>query len=411
MRRLTSILALATVVVAVTTTPTWAAKRVALIIGNADYPSVGNLRNPLADAVAVAGVLQQLGFEVTSKQNIGAQEFRETLATFAEASSGVELSLVYYAGHGIELDGTNYLVPIDAKLEKKVAARYEAISLDDVREAVSGASKLRVVILDACRNNPFRLVSKDGKRAGLRGLARVEPDTNELIAYSAREGTTAADGEGDNSPFALALVKRLSEPGIEVGYLFRKVRGDVVEATGGVQEPFVYATLGEEELYFNPPSEAVAKDDPALVVPESSAVVPPPVTTVDPGAEWALVKGTASEQALIEYIAKHGDAPIWGALAKDVLATLRLPKPKPEAETESQNKESPPNKSIEKQHKKKTTDKIKITKGSNQVLKKSKPKSAEKRVPKKVAAKNKEEFMGAQAKGKKNCNWIGKACI
>ena len=319
MRRFTGLLVVAAIAFAVSTAPSSAAKRVALVVGNAEYPSVGNLRNPLADAAAVSTALQRLGFEVLSKHNIGAQEFRETLAVFAETSAGAELAFVYYAGHGVELDGVNYLVPTDAKLERKVAARFEAIALDDVREAVSGASKLRVVVLDACRNNPFQLAGKDGKRSLSRGLARVEPNTNELIAYSAREGTTATDGEGDNSPFALALVKHLSEPGVEIGYLFRKVRGDVVAATNGVQEPFVYATLGDEQLYFNPPAgDPVGKPEPPAAAP--AAVEQPSGSAA---AEYGLVKGTSSEQVLIEYIEKHGNAPIWGARALEDLEALR----------------------------------------------------------------------------------------
>ena len=134
--------------------------------------------------------------------------------------------------------------------------------LDNARTAVSGASKLRLVILDACRNNPFKLASADGKRSVGRGLSRVEPGSNELVAYAAREGTVASDGTGEtNSPYAAALAKYLAEPGLEVRLLFGRVRDEVMSATSESREPFVYGSLGGEALYLNPPSAIVAAPD------------------------------------------------------------------------------------------------------------------------------------------------------
>jgi uncharacterized caspase-like protein len=216
-----------------------AGKRVALVIGNSQYETVTALDNPRNDAKAIAGVLRGIGFdEVKLVEDLDYSEMRRTLKEFAADARGSDVALIYYAGHGVEVGGTNYLVPTDAELPSNQDVDFEAVPLDNVRTAVSGAAKLRLVILDACRNNPFKLASSDGKRSVGRGLARVESDANELIAYAARKGTLASDGTGKgNSPFATALIRHLQTPGLEINFLFRKVRDDVLSATGNEQEP------------------------------------------------------------------------------------------------------------------------------------------------------------------------------
>ncbi len=182
---------------------------------------------------------------------------------FTSAAQGADTAVVYYAGHGVEVDGRNYLVPVDASLAQATDAEFEAIPLDNVRTAVSGANSLRLVILDACRNNPFKLVSTDGKRSIGRGLARVEPGANEVIAYAAREGTVASDGSGEaNSPYAKSLVKYLKQPGLEIRLLFGEVRDEVMAATGKQQEPFIYGTLGGQPIVLNA-AATIAVEEPA----------------------------------------------------------------------------------------------------------------------------------------------------
>ena len=291
-----------------------AAARVALVIGNSNYPAVGTLANPANDATAVATELQSLGFTVDLEIDLNAQAFRDTLKGFADEAAGAEIAIVYYAGHGVEFDGINYLVPTDARIAKKADVRFEAISLEDVRQAASGASKLRLIILDACRNNPFPMAGKDGQRALSRGLSKVEPNANELIAYSARENTVASDGDGDNSPFATSLLKRLGEPGIEENFLFRRVRDDVLQATGKAQEPFVYGTLGVEEIFLHPGAPA-AEPQPQ-----------PLPATLDAGAEWNVVKSSHSAKVLKAFREKYADDPVYSALAEERLA-LFVPKP------------------------------------------------------------------------------------
>jgi uncharacterized caspase-like protein len=160
--------------------------------------------------------------------------------------------VVFFAGHGIEVNGTNYLLPIDAELKRDTHVADEAVSLDRVQAKVDGASKLGLVILDACRNNPFlaRMARTGGTRSVGRGLANTEPEGNVLVAYSARHGTFAEDGVGEHSPFTEALLAYLEEPGVEVNLLFRRVRDAVRKNTDRRQEPFIYGSLGSEPLYF-----------------------------------------------------------------------------------------------------------------------------------------------------------------
>ena len=208
------------------------ARRVALVIGNSGYQNVSTLTNPANDAAAIAETLRAIGFDaVEEARDLDQTAFRKALRTFTSAAAGAETALIYYAGHGVEVDGRNFLVPVDATLSEATDTEFEAIPLESLRTAVSGASNLRLVILDACRNNPFKLESADGTRSIGRGLARVEPGANEVVAYAAREGTVAADGEGGNSPYATSLIKHLKRPGLDVRLMFGEVRDEETART------------------------------------------------------------------------------------------------------------------------------------------------------------------------------------
>jgi uncharacterized caspase-like protein len=179
--------------------------------------------------------------------------------------------VIYYAGHGIELDGTNYLIPVDAALETDTDVLDEAIPLDRVLYAVESAKQLRLVILDACRNNPFAETMKRtlASRAVGRGLARVEPTSpNTLIAFAAKAGSTTSDGDSKNSPFAAALVEYLPKPGLDLRRAFGFVRDDVLKNTGNKQEPFVYGSLGGNDLPLVPASSVAAspQSDPQAAI-------------------------------------------------------------------------------------------------------------------------------------------------
>jgi tetratricopeptide (TPR) repeat protein len=227
-------------------------RRVALVIGNSNYRSVAVLPNPQRDAKAVAATLRKLGFETVLAQNdLTRDQFRTALNSFEDKAKIADWAVVYYAGHGIEVGGINYLIPVDAKLFASSDVEWEAVKLDLVLQATQRAKKLRLVLLDACRNNPFanRMRVADGTRSVGRGFARIEPAKGTLVAYAAKDGEVAQDGDGEHSPFTVAFLKYATKPRLEINLLFRNVRDEVLKATGGAQEPFIYSSLPGEEFY------------------------------------------------------------------------------------------------------------------------------------------------------------------
>ncbi len=287
--------------------PAWAEKRVALVLGNAAYQNVAKLPNPVNDGAVIAATLRKAGFDVVdSRQDLPAAETRRTLRDFADRARDADIAVVYYAGHGIEVDGANYLIPVDAKLERDTDVYDEALSLDRVLLAIEPAKKLRLVILDACRDNPF---SKNMKRTVAtraigQGLAKVEPNSpNMLIAYSAKAGSTAADGDGTNSPFTVALSKHLTTPGLDVRRAFGFVRDEVLKTTSNRQEPFVYGSLGGEDLPLVPAPTRAAPATPA----------PSPQAEARRDYELALQIGNKS--AMNAFLAQYPDG-FYASLAK-----------------------------------------------------------------------------------------------
>jgi hypothetical protein len=250
-----------------------AARRVALVIGNSSYQNVAHLANPANDATALADTFKKADFElVTLRKDLGALALRRALREFSDKARDADIAVVYYAGHGLEVDGVNYLIPIDATLERDSDVYDEAIPLDRVLVAVEPAHQLRLIILDACRDNPFAKTMKRtlAQRAVSQGLARVEPDSpNTLIAFAARAGSTASDGDRTNSPFATALVAHLTTPGLDLRKAFGYVRDDVMKATNNRQEPFIYGSLGGDDIALAP-GPAVAAP-PAPQVDENEA--------------------------------------------------------------------------------------------------------------------------------------------
>src|SRR5207302_8244340 len=198
-----------------------------------------------------------------SRLNLAASDMRRALREFADQARDADVALVYYAGHGIEIDGTNYLIPTDAKLERDTDIYDEAFSLDRVLLAIEPARQLRVVIVDACRDNPFAKTMKRtvASRAIGQGLAKVEPTSpNMLIAYSAKAGSTALDGDAKNSPFTMALAKHMTTPGLDVRRAFGFVRDEVLKTTSYRQEPFVYGSLGGDDVPLVPaPARAASR--------------------------------------------------------------------------------------------------------------------------------------------------------
>jgi uncharacterized caspase-like protein len=292
----------------VSVAPCLAAKRVALLIGNAAYRAAGVLANPLNDAELVANSLRRAKFDLVEvKSNLGIAEFRQSLRRFQSEADGADMALVYFAGHGVEAKGVNWLIPVDAELNLDRDLEYEAIRLDLALEAVAGARR-RILILDACRNNPFGRKWQSGSRNLERGLGSLEVD-DVLVLFAAAPGQTASDGSGSNSPFALALATRIAEPGLIVQLLGGRVRDDVLLATGGAQRPFVSASIGGDPFYFVAPSGTAQKAEKAV----ASAVA----------EAWDRVAQATSPQVLEAFRRQYGrDNPVYDQLAADRIAAL-----------------------------------------------------------------------------------------
>jgi uncharacterized protein len=232
--------------------PVLAGRRIALVVGISAYMNVAPLRNPAADARAVADAFRRLGFaEVIEREDLTRADLEKALKDFGDKVTDSDWAVIYYAGHGVEMNGENYLVPVDAKLDRADHVEDETVSLRRVLSKTEAAHKLRMVILDACRSNPFRMASVDGHaRAIGRGLSPVEPAGGVLVAYAARGGTIADDGSGNHSPFTQALLANMETPGLDIRIMFSKVRDQVLSRTNNTQEPFTYGSLPGEELYF-----------------------------------------------------------------------------------------------------------------------------------------------------------------
>ena len=293
--------------------PALAEKRVALVLGNSAYQNVAPLANPVNDSAKIASTLKDAGFDVVdSRRDLSAADTRRALRDFADRSRDADIAVVYYAGHGIEVDGGNYLIPVDARLERDTDVYDEALSLDRVLVAIEPAKKLRLVILDACRDNPFSRTMKRtvASRAIGQGLAKVEPTSpNVLIAYSAKAGSTAADGDGKNSPFTAALSHHLTKPGLDVRRAFGFVRDEVLKTTGNKQEPFVYGSLGGEDVPLVP----------APARPAPAAATAPAAPTLNAQAEarrdYELALQVGNRSALNAFLAQYPDG-FYASLAK-----------------------------------------------------------------------------------------------
>ncbi|MGJ5175366.1 caspase family protein [Bradyrhizobium oligotrophicum] len=296
--------------------PALAEKRVALVIGNSAYQNVPPLTNPANDGAVMTATFKNAGFDVVDyRRDLTARETRRALRDFADAARDADIAVVYYAGHGMEVEGSNYLIPIDARLERDTDVYDETLSLDRILVAVEPAKKLRLVILDACRDNPFtRSMQRTVATRSLgRGLAKVEPTSpNTLVAYSAKAGSTAQDGDGKNSPFTLALSRHIATPGLDVRKAFGFVRDEVLKSTGNRQEPFVYGSLGGEDVPLVPGVPRVVTQMPAAPAANPQA---------DMRRDYELAMQVGNKGALNAFLAQYPDG-FYASLAKLQLEKL-----------------------------------------------------------------------------------------
>lgn len=302
--------------------PALAETRVALVIGNSAYTSAGLLKNPTNDAGAIGEMLRRARFDVVeTKRDLTNAEMRRALRDFAAKSRDADYAIVYYAGHGIEVDGTNYLLPIDVVLEQDSDAYDEAVALDRVLQAIEPAKKLRLVILDACRDNPFARTMKRSLagRSSSRGLAGVEPGKpNTLIAFAAKGGSIADDGHGTNSPYTSALLKHLATPGLDLRKAFGLVRDDVIKTTDSKQEPFLYGSLGGADVALVQSAAAGADPGPKAAGSGTTAAADP---HAEARRDYELALQLGTRQAWESYLTHYPEG-LFATLARGQLEKI-----------------------------------------------------------------------------------------
>ena len=223
-------------------------KRVAFVVGNGAYTQASALRNPAADARAMARKLEETGFEVVLGTDLTIADFRKAIRTFSREARQAKVALLFYAGHGIQADGENYLLPVDAEIEIAADLRWNTISMQNIMREMEAPGRTTIVMLDACRNNPLvrrlRSLTAQGRSMSVdRGLARMVARHGSFIAFATAPGEVAEDGEGDNSPFTTSLLQRIDERGLDIARLMRRVRLDVQSNTGGRQTPWSNSSL------------------------------------------------------------------------------------------------------------------------------------------------------------------------
>ena len=276
--------------------------RVALVIGNSSYQHVPELPNPKNDAATVAAKLKSIGFEVIEGRDLTLVELRRSVRDFIDRLSGAELGLFYYAGHGLQVNGRNYLAPVDARLETYDDLDFEAFPIDLVLSAMERKTKTNLVFLDACRNNPLarNLARSMGTRSTDvgRGLARISSGVGTLISFSTQPGNVALDGTGRNSPFTTALVRHIGTPGEDISRSMRKVRNDVLNVTDGNQVPWENSSLTGDVILVAEPSasESAVK---ATAAPASDTSAQVEITY------WNSIKNAGRMEFFQSYLVKY----------------------------------------------------------------------------------------------------------
>ena len=309
-------------------------ERVALVIGNGAYRNTAALANPVNDATAIAAALQRLDFTVTLVIDADKRATDDALRNFARSLRGAKVGLFYYAGHGLQVDGTNYLIPVDAKLADETDLEFEANDIDQILRLMEKSSAVNLLFLDACRDNPMAQTLATAMRTRSvalgRGLAVSEGAIGTLIVYATRPGSVAEDGLGPHSPFTDALLQHIETPGIEVRQMLSRVRDSVLRATNEKQQPWDHSSL-RGDFYFRP-APAAAPAVPAEPKPES-------LVADKEALFWESIKDSTSPKDFEAYLAQFPDG-VFAALARNRIEALAartsapVPSPSPDAAPE-----------------------------------------------------------------------------
>jgi uncharacterized caspase-like protein len=286
-------------------TDAFADKRVAFVVGNGAYKNVPALPNPAVDAKSMAKLLRNVGFDVVEGTNLSRDKMTEKLLDFGKKAEAADVALFFYAGHGIAVNGTNYLLPVDADLKSEMDVKLgAAINVDTTLEQTMGDAKVKLVFLDACRDNPFAAKIRSAKATRSvnvqTGLAEMKSGEGTLLAFATGPGQTALDGEaGTNSPFTRALLANIAQPGVEIQQAMTKVRAQVNEETSKGQLPWGHTNL-IGSVYLNPAKAAGA-------TPEAPNT-PAPTSTAASDVElefWRSIKDSNKIEELNAYLTNY----------------------------------------------------------------------------------------------------------
>ena len=281
-------------------------RRVAFVVGNGAYKNVQSLPNPAIDAKSMARVLRNVGFDVVEGANLTREKMTERLLEFGKKAQGADVALFFYAGHGIAIDGTNYLLPVDADLKSEMDVKLgSAINIDTTLDQTMGDAKVKLVFLDACRDNPF--AAKIRSAASTRsvnvqtGLAEMKSGEGTLIAFATGPGQTALDGqEGTNSPFTRALMANIASPGVEIQQAMTKVRAQVNEETNKGQLPWGHTNL-IGAVYLNPVATPAGTPTEPANTPATTASAAPEVEL----EFWRSIKDSNKPEELNAYLTNY----------------------------------------------------------------------------------------------------------
>ena len=302
MRYLIAALSAASLLISAST-EAFADKRVAFVVGNGAYKNVPALPNPAVDAKSIAKLLRNVGFDVVEGSNLSRDKMTEKLLDFGKKAEGADVALFFYAGHGIAVNGTNYLLPVDADLKSEMDVKLgAAINVDTTLEQTMGDAKVKLVFLDACRDNPFAAKIRSAKATRSvnvqTGLAEMKSGEGTLLAFATGPGQTALDGEaGTNSPFTRALLANIAQPGVEIQQAMTKVRAQVNEETSKGQLPWGHTNL-IGSVYLNPSKSAVTE----------APNTPAPTTTAASEVElefWRSIKDSNKVEEFNAYLTNY----------------------------------------------------------------------------------------------------------
>jgi uncharacterized caspase-like protein len=310
------IIALSVIGILASSSAARADRRVAFVVGNGAYKNVAQLPNPPVDAKAMAAVLRNVGFDVVEGTNLTRDKMTEKLLDFGKKAQGADVAVFFYAGHGIAISGTNYLLPIDADIKSEMDVKLgAAINIDLTLDQTMGDAKVKLVFLDACRDNPFAAKIKSNATRSVsvqQGLAEMKSGEGTLIAFATGPGQTALDGqEGNNSPFTRALIDHITKPGIEIQQAMTEVRAQVNEETNKGQLPWGHTNL-IGSVYLNPapvPAAAPVMAN-ATAAPASPGAAPAAMAATSPGTDveleyWRSVKETNKPEELNAYLSTY----------------------------------------------------------------------------------------------------------